>query len=643
METKSSLNLREHDRYFINEIPVEGIGSIVEISRKGLKIRKAPDFTVEGQILNFKISTLELQTNVRWEDGNFIGLQVAGGFNDPKFIMNIVKLIKRPKETIIPPQMSVPDEAIQQYKKDEVLTMMVDLLMEVDCPEPNITKIGICIDEISALQKKNEAAAEKEKGDEKTEEKTEENTDEKTEEVAKKQLFLKDELIARATALKTESRDSVVNVNFAINLLGYDRVRKILRDYMHKKIFKSEDSASVFQDFETYNILKSAIFRNLCHIFGLSDIQPEGNALLFCEMIGVDILAKESCGMLDNFYTCTSRLYSEVSLLYEKALFGVDPLEINKYYFEKSMGAFKELYDGYVLAHDTLNPHYSPPEKIKLSLTQKGLVFSYIAYLTFLALEFLMDRDTESGFVLIKRLKGNAMDDRKINELLNESVSKANSVLREFGIKGSIAIPRLPIDTFKIDSYLGKDIRFSYLLKAFRKFKDMNLKRMALRYEDPYYAHFVLGKIINAEGPGLNSKRLIVVPCRNVTEDNWHVKDFTFFDLLVFKDITKLKSFAMSSFLKLWSSFEGQIIVTFSNLDILDYTNPGLYSVFNNCLVDFPSYFTNDTVYRQMIGHTINYMKPYIGEQKVDGESYLNGVYTMDHIKRDILLNKEIS
>ena len=221
MEPKNSLNLREHDRYFINEIPVEGIGTIVEVSRKGLKIRKAPDFTVEGRSLNFKLSTLELQTNVRWDDRNFMGLHVAGGFNDPKLIMNIMRMIKRPKETIVPPQMSVPEKAIQQYEKDEILTMMVNLLMEVDSPDPHISKIGIYIDEISALQKKNEAAAEKEKGDE--------NTDEKAEEVTKKQLFLKDELIARAIALKNGKQShSVKDVNFAINLLGYDRSVRFL-------------------------------------------------------------------------------------------------------------------------------------------------------------------------------------------------------------------------------------------------------------------------------------------------------------------------------------------------------------------------------------------------------------------------------
>ena len=254
-----------------------------------------------------------------------------------------------------------------------------------------------------------------------------------------------------------------------------------------------------------------------------------------------------------------------------------------------------------------------------------------------------LDRDTESGSVLIKRLRGNATDDKTIMQLLNESVSKANTILGEFAIKGSIARPTLPTDTFKIDSYLGKDIGFSYLLEAFRKFNDRNLRRMALRYEDPDYAHFVLGKIINSEGLGLNSKRLIVVPCKNVADNQWHVRDFTFFDLLVFKDITKLPAFPMGSFLKLWSSFEGQIIVTFSKLDFLDYTNPRSYSLFNNCLVDFPSYFMNDTVYRQMIGHSLKELKPYIGEHKVDVECYLNEVYTMDHIKRDILLNKGVS
>jgi hypothetical protein len=646
MEAKKPLNQRKWDRYFIDEIPIEGIGSIVEVSRKGLKIRKAPGFTVKPPTLNFNLSTLEIKTEIRWEDKNFIGLQFSGAFNDPAFI---IKRIKKPKEIVVPPQMSVSDKSIQQYRKDEILTKMVNLLMEVDSPEPNIWKIGTFINEISNLQEKENKTAQEVKAGEEIKNGDQKKNGEEgkgeggtVKEIKENEYLLKDELIARAISSNAGGETRVADVNFAINRLGLDNIREILRNYVHKRFFKSENSLSVFQDCEAYNILKSAVFKNLCRLFGFSDIQPEGNALLACEIVGVEILIKESSGILDNYYKSTSRLYSEVSLMYEKALFGVDPIQINKYYFEKGMGAFEELYSGYVLSHVILNPHYRPSEKIRISLTKNGLIFSYIAYLTFLAVKFIMDRDKESGFVLVKRLKGKGMDDKKIMDFLDKSVSESKTILKDFAVKGSIARPTLPAGSLTIENYFGKNRRFEYLLRTFRNFSSMNLKRMALRYEDASYAHFILGNILNFEGLGLNSKTFIVVPCKNVSDDPWYVRDFSYFDLLIFKDINKLPAFLMSTFLKLWNSFEGQIIVTFSNLEFLDYTNPQLYAVLNSCLVDFPSYYLNDSVYRKMIEHCVYYLKPYIGQEQVDMERYLNEVYTMNHIKTDILLNKEI-
>ncbi len=114
---------------------------------------------------------------------------------------------------------------------------------------------------------------------------------------------------------------------------------------------------------------------------------------------------------------------------------------------------------------------------------------------------------------------------------------------------------------------------------------------MVLRYEDPAYAHFILGKLMNSESFDLNSKTLCVVPCRNVSSDQWYIKDFAYFDLIVFKEIHKLPAPHLSAFLKLWGTFEGQIIATFSHLEVLDYKNSPIYSVFNNAIVDFPSYF----------------------------------------------------
>lgn len=625
METERPLNRRKDDRYQIDEIPLEGIGTVVEISKNGLRVKKAPGFVSEDPFVTFPLSGREIKANIRWQDKTYLGLQSSAPFNDSAFF---AQWIKRAKEIIAPAQMKIHlENAMAKYKKDEGLIGMINLLLEVDSEEPDIRKIGRFIDEISSLQET-----------ERKSELTEREEDPKDE----KRKTFKEELIARALGLQGREETQEMEVDFAITILGLSNVGDIIQDHINKRVFQSETSQSLFEDYETFNILKSVIFKNLCRFFGLKDIQQEGSTLLSLETTGVDLLIKESSGILDTYYQSPSRLYSEFSRMYERAFFAVDPLQINQYYFEKGLKTFGELFNGYVLAHHTLNPHYFSSEDLKLTLSKNGLIFSYLACLTFLAIQFLMDKDRESGFALSKRLKGRGMDDRKIDQFLEQSVNDTKTILRNLKLKGSLSKPIVPDGLVPIESYLGRDIRFEYLVQSFRDFSRRQLKRMALRYEDAVYAHFILGKLINSESFDLNSKTICVVPCRNISSEQWYVKDFAYFDLIVFKEIQKLPAPHLSAFLKLWGTFEGQIIATFSHLELLDYTNSPLYSVFNNTLVDFPSYFHNEAVYEKMIDHTLQYLQPYLGDQVIDRNRYLPGVFTMNHIKADILLTKEI-
>lgn len=624
MDTERSLNLRKDDRYLIDEIPLEGIGTIIEISRNGLKLKKAPDFVPEGPILTFPLFSLEIKATIRWEGKTFLGLQSDTLFNDPGFFN---QRIKRAKEIIAPAQMKIhPDNAMSQYQKDEGLVGMINLLLEVDSPNPDFRKIGRYVEEICTFQESQKGFEIKDDGEENPKEK------EKT---------CKEELIARALELQGGDEGQEIDVNFAITILGLSKMGKIIQDHIDKKVFQSENSPSLFENFETFKILKSVVFKNLCRFFGLQDLQQEGSTLLPLETTGVDLLIRESRGILDTYYNGPARLYSEFSRMYERALFEVDTLQINQYYIEKGLKSFKELFTGYVLAHHTLNPHYFPSEDLKLSLSKNGLIFCYLVYLTFLTVQFLMDKDRESGFILSKRLKGRGMEAGKIDQFLEQSVTDTKTILRNLKLKGTLSKPLLPDGSTAIESYLGKDIRFEYLVKVFRNFSRGPLKRMALRYEDPAYAHFILGKLINSESIGLNSKTICVVPCRNISNDQWYLKDFAYFDFLVFKEVHKLPSTHLNVFLKLWNTFEGQIITTFSLLEVMDYRNSPLYTLFNNCLVDFPSCFSSDTVYERMIDHTLQYLQPFLGNQKIDRNRYLPGVFTMNHIKADILLNKD--
>lgn len=617
------LNRRKDDRYFIEEIPIPGMGGIVEVCRNGLKIRKTAGSGMRGNIVSVNIAEHEIKTAVRWEDNLFIGIQVEQPFTDPAFI---IKRVIRPKETLAPPQMAVSEKAILHYTQDEVLTSMIALLMEIESTEPNIAKIGTCIEDICSLKDKED---------------TPENGNKERQDT-EKERSCKDELIAKAVSLHGHDDAEVKDVNFAITRLGLDHVREIIRDHVHKRIFQSQTALTAFKNFETYTILKSTVFKNLCRHFGLSYLQPEGNALLSFETAGFEILIKESSGVLDDYYTSSSRLYAEVSRSFEKAFFGVDPLTINKHYFEKNIGAFRELYNGYILANCALNPHYSPAEELKLSMAKNGLLFSFLAYLTFLAINFLMDKDRESGFVLKKKLMHKGMRDNMVSNLLDTAVSEAKAILKDFSAKGSIIRPSLPEGSYSLDRYLGKDIRFEYLQKSFAAFDRLNTARMALRYEDASYAHFILGRILNSDSLALNARTLCVVPCRNASLDQWYIRDFAYFDLIVFKDVHKLPPVHLSAFLKLWDTFEGQIIVTFSNLAFLDYTRPPLHSSLKSAIVDVPSYISNESIYKKMVDTTLDYLQPYMGDQKIDAGAYFKDVYSMKHIKTDIILTRGI-
>jgi hypothetical protein len=642
MGMDTALNRRKDDRYPIQEILVEALGTIIEASRKGLKIKKDPLYTPNPATLSFTVATQEIKAQVKWEDRTFLGLEITGPLNDPTFF---IKKTKKAKETIAPPQMKVLlDKAIQHFKKEDMLPSMINLLMEVESPEPDVRKIGALINLICREEEK-EAKPEGEA--------------EAFQEIKDGPLSCKDELIIRARELKSRDKTEVKDIQFAITILGVDMVRRLILDHIRKSMGQFGTSMFGFENYEKYIVLKSVFFMNLCRFFGFLDIQPEGSSLLSSEMTGIEILIKESSGILDQYYKSPARLYSEVSRTYEWAFFGTDPLQVNKIYFEKFLKISGDLNSGYVLAHCTLNPHYAPPEELKISVSKDGLIFSFMTYLTYLALKFILDKDRVSGYVLAMKLREKGMDLNKINNFINQSIQGTETILKDLGVPGSISRPSLPDSPLNIERYLGKDVRFEYLLRSFGHFGRKKMKRLVLRYEDDSYTHFILGQLMNASSLYINSRTVCVIPCKNISNDPWFVKDFNYFDLLVFKDVNKLATGHLDVFLKLWETFEGQIIVTFSYLSFLDYNKPPLYKIFKDHIVDFPSGLANKEIYEKIVDHTIEYLSPYLPEKKVEGRQFLNDLYemnqkvdkkrflseqyTMNHIKTDILLTEEIS
>ena len=152
--------------------------------------------------------------------------------------------------------------------------------------------------------------------------------------------------------------------------------------------------------------------------------------------------------------------------------------------------------------------------------------------MTLIATKFIIDRDKNSGVILVNILKKKGIEQSKIMDFIVDCVTEVNDILKKLDLKGRIGNISLPSSAFKMDSYLGKGSHFTYLMKTMSDFSAMkSIKRMALRYEDSSYAHFILGKFMNAEDYGLSSKLCCVLPCNNISDEPLYIEDFYYFDL----------------------------------------------------------------------------------------------------------------
>lgn len=623
------LNRRTDNRYIINPISVGALGSIVEISKGYMKIKKMNSEEIKDTKLVIPFFKKELKADLLWQDNINIGLKYSEELDVEQLIK---KFTLRVKEPAIRPKNIFSDDAIACITKKDVLSTCINFMEELENLDTDITKLQTYVDDISDVCQKPPVPEETatEEIDEIKEVKPVEPTD------------LKELLIYKASCAGSAAGIEIKDVDFAIARLGLEAVKEISVDFLRNKISELDLSPLTnFDNYESFVIFKTVIFKHLAHFFGFKDEEGEGSLLLSLETKGLEILMNlysEDSDNLRHYYISSSRVYSELSRIYEMNNFGSDLLLINKYYFENVLERFEDLYDGYVIAHLILNPCYIPGDHIKLTFTRKKLIYSFMVYLTLVATRVILDRDKESVMILMHMLKRAGMNEKEILNFLAVGVSEANKVLKDLGLKGNIRLGTLPNSSFKIEDYLHKDIYSRYLVKAFKDFSMRNkINRMALRYEDETYAHFILTKLMIADDLGLNSKAYCVIPCRNISEHELYLEEFIYFDIVIFKDIDSLPVSHRREFVKLWKSFEGKIIVTFSNYGFIDFDNKDLYLLLKDHIVDFPSYFSSNDIYERMIEHVIDYMQQYSGKHGIDRNNYLSDIYSMNYIEANEL------
>jgi hypothetical protein len=655
---KIFLNRRKYNRYIVNEFSVKDIkssdriiGNIVEISRGGLKIRKTTLEEITDAKLTVPIFNREIEVDIIWQDKKYIGLR----YSDEHGVAQLVdQLIKRLTRRIIEPEMKpkrfISDGEIAKSSKKDLFSSLIIYMAELENPDVKIAELKMCVEEISNAcretidkEKKESEGTEEVKKPESAgpDDLQEKKKPGKTEEVKEPEPVgppdLRDVLNSAASRGYSSGGSEITDIDFAIQRLGLDSVKKISSDFLSEKIAELKIPLSNFKDYKSYNILKTIIFKSLTPFFSFKDEREEANQLLSLETKGIEILmdlSKEDSEDLKDYYISPSRIYSEISRIYERKYFGKDIVQINEFYFKNKLEKFESLYDGYVLAHLMHNLCYTPGRKMKLSFSKRKLIFSFLVHLTFIATEFIIAKDRESGLYLAHILRKTGMDESKIMNFLNQCINEANNVSKNLGLSGNIRTVQAPFSSFKIENYLQKDIHFEYFMKSFDDFNILkSVRRMAIRYEDEAYAHFILNKFIVIDTYGLNSKVCCVIPCKNISDNELYPGDFSFFDFIILKDIDKLSSSHTKDILKLWNSFEGKIIATFSSYSFLDFDNEDLYLLLKDHVVDFPSYFSNEKIYEKMLDHTINYLKPYMGEYEINKNDYLNNYFSMNYIK----------
>ncbi|MFQ3573853.1 MAG: hypothetical protein SNJ53_04385 [Thermodesulfovibrionales bacterium] len=627
------LNKRRDIRYLINPINTP-VGDIFEMSKHGIRVRKKRGIQIDYSelIISIDPSAKPVKAEIIWQNNELLGIRLLENFDSGLFIKkNYLALI----EGEFPPDTTINFIDITRYKQYDFLTPLTSLMAELEHEDTNMQRLKIYVENLHEVRQK--VISDEILSEEKAKKMGAEGQSPASK-MSKDIPDLKETLLERAMSGMPYDINTA-DINLAIARLGVDNVKRISSDFVKKNISKFEVSIASFRSYQMFNILKTVIFKKLAPYFGYKNEEGEGSSLLSLETTAIKILTQKREKELGNYYTSPLRLYSDISRIYENLLFGQDFLQVTKTYFEKVVGIFQRILDGYLISHQTLNPQYRLPRAQKITLNKNNLSFGFVAYLTMLGTIFIMDNDRDSGVVFIKKLLRTGIEEQKVMDFLNELISDANAVASEMGIRSSIRLPAYPMSSFKLDSFVPQDRYFDYLLRNIRDFVAKNAMRMVLRYDDDIYCHYVLSKFLNIPDFGFDNKIFTVIPCENLSEKEILLEDIEKFDIVIFKNIDRLPYLHQRSFMRLWSNFEGKIIATMGNDRFMDFDMQDMYKLINPTIVDFPSSIMSVNVQKKMIVQTLLRLKPFIHKPDFDPSPYLKDYFSSAYILKNELYN----
>jgi len=594
---------------------------------------KRDKFTIkeEETDMTFRIGQVTVKTSIAWQNEDSIGFKFEEPFNSVDYI----------QQHMIKPATKIPDTAcpitylqVAQYKSYDFMTPLTNLLAELERAETNINRLKLHITEISGVHQKWVKAKEKEL-------KERERLVRAGTPVEKLPPFdgsvfpdLSQELFQHSSGAKgcVDAKD----VDCIVARLGMDSLMKLSSSFVKKNRERVEVLLEGFKNYHLFSALKTVFVNRVSPFFGYSNDNNEGSTLLSLEVCGLKILMKNSSTPLDNIYTSPEMFYTETARVYERVNFGYDIVHLNKMYFGKALNIFGDVIDGYIMGNLILNPHMTLDRSLKFNITKTNLAYSFVVYLTYLFVNFVMDSDMEAGVILFSKLKRTGMEDAKILEFINSCISEANKVLSDMDVKENSRQVSFPRMNSKPESLIDGNPTFSHFMESIRKSNSGGGKRMVIRYDDESYCHYILSRILAGDVSGLRPRIVCMIPCANITDDAMHFEDFSGFDLVIFKELDKLSLYHRQWLLKFWTLYEGKIISTVNSASMFDIFQKELYEVMKDHFVEFPSYMKNSEFHAAMATHSLKYAVQFAKHISIDNEShkkYMDKRYSMKHIQ----------
>ncbi len=587
-ETK--LSKRNYDRYHVQNLYIPGFGEVLDISKAGAAIKKVDVDEIKKESIDIELENVEVKAKIRRQTLKEVGVNFEDEINTEEIIE---KHIKKPKKYMFKKSSYVSKIDFDEDDTLEKIKAVINLMLELDDPNSSVEKFRPHIEALPALREK---------------------------------------ILKKANTVESAAKSKIENITSAITRIGFEETKKIVYDYINAQISLSNENFTNFEHYEFYNILKSSIFKKLAPLFSFRDIRSEGRSLLTTDIIGIELLINMAPKGFKNIYKSPKELYSYISRVYEEKIFGVNFLEVNKEYFVNRLGLFKYLYDGYILAHLSRHPHLELNNHFGITLSSRKLRFSYIAYLTILALEFILSKDKRSGIVFLNRLKRFGFDSSKAISFLNETIFEANEILEKLEVENKIRPVSYPNIALGIEKSFGKELHISAFIEKMDYVSKNNINRVAFRYEDSLCAMKFIDAAINSLEFNFYDMPFCVVPSQNLKDDDLKLETFNGFDLVIFKDIEKLHNSLMTDFLKLWKDFEGKIFVTYSAYSMIDFKREELHSLFKDYIIEAPSCFDHQYIYKTMLEAACKELNTELDKKVCSVNDYLDEIYSLESI-----------